>query len=370
MGESFFSRQWLGFQKGALRLPGLALMQATDWESFNQAVDRFAAPAQAVVYANVDRSFGIRVSGRGIRRKRTGLVPQPAIEGEWLGIEGPEKRFRSWVPADSKTAFLSSANQRLWKAGWGEHWSSDVRDQRIREFLGGPSELDRQQMRALQQDTRSRSMRSLLLWLAKHAVPASASQTALLDSWKKWEGFAEVEEATFAQALLARQLFVRALLSRVRKQFLPTSIQEVRYRWKLENAWQVRIWEASEVEPLAAFGLSSAELATWIVGEVEKKALTQYSVTNRWRKQHPFAHSVPVLGKFFQLEELPQKGFSGVVRTEEPLQGASTRLIWDMDAEDGGEWAFPVGQSGHVFSPFYQNFRKAWFAKSYLPARN
>jgi penicillin amidase len=162
MGESFFSRQWLGFQKGALRLPGLALMQATDWESFNQAVDRFAAPAQAVVYANVDRSFGIRVSGRGIRRKRTGLVPQPAIEGEWLGIEGPEKRFRSWVPADSKTAFLSSANQRLWKAGWGEHWSSDVRDQRIREFLGGPSELDRQQMRALQQDTRSRSMRSLL----------------------------------------------------------------------------------------------------------------------------------------------------------------------------------------------------------------
>lgn len=367
LGKAQYSRQWLGFKSGILRLP--ALYEATDWESFNMAADAFAAPAQAMVYAHQDGSLGVRVSGRGVRRKKSGLIPQPAIEGEWLAIEPPTDRRRLHLPAGPKPIFVSTANQRLWKRGFGEHWSADVRQERIASVLSSSGSLSREDMAKLQHDTHSRFLQTFLQWVGTHATPKTDKQKALLESWKSWDGVAATNEAVFAQAVLGRNLFASMLLGRVRRQFLPAAAHDVLYHWKMDGAWQLRLWEGNQGDPLTAFGVKSTELADWLLQEIEKQNPQSYSVANRWMKQHPFAKSIPILGSLFAVDEHPQVGFGGLVRVEKPTLGASTRIIFDMAAPDGGQWAFPVGQSGHVLSPYYKNFRKLWYAEKYLPVR-
>ncbi len=365
LGKLPYSRQWLGFTRGALRLP--AIYKATDWSSFNEQADAFAAPAQAIVYANVDGSMGVRVSGRGIKRRKTGLIPQRAVEGEWLGLESPASRPRIFVPPGRDKAFVSTANQRLWTSGWGEHWSTDVRQERIRSVLGQSRDLSRDDMRNLQLDTHSRFLKVFLAWISTQASGQSEKQKEILKGWSGWNGFAKGNERVFAQAILGRKLFTNLLLGRVRAHYLPEAAKEVAYRWKMEGAWQLRLWESSDTDPLLLFGLKSSDVANWILHEIETANPQGYSHENRWRSQHPFAKAIPWLGVFFELGERPQVGFGGVVRVERPTEGASMRAVFDLQGSDPGEWSFPVGQSGHIASPHYRNFRKAWFEETYLP---
>jgi penicillin G amidase len=369
LGDKFYSRQWLAFQPGILRLPITAMMTSKDWESFNHAMDSFKAPAQAILFAQKDGGIGLRVSGLGVQRKRTGLVPQTALEGEWKGLEPVSQRPRIFFPAGEKPQYLSSANQRLWTHGWGEHWSSDLRQDRIANLLENQKNPSLQTNTAFQLDTQSRYHHLLLKWIGKHASAKNDAQKLLLRQMEDWDGVAASNERLFAQALYAQGMLSSLALGRIRRAYLPASSQGLPYQWHVHNAWELRLITESDTDPWNALGLDTPEVAQWVLEQIEKRAgsLTTYSRANRWRAQHPFARAVPVLGWFFKVDEHPQVGFDGVVRVERPYASASMRLVWDLRSPDGGLWGFPVGQSGHVLSKYYKNFRQRWFDASYLP---
>jgi penicillin G amidase len=359
------SRQWLALKPGNLRIPTLALMRSKDWESFNNALDDFPLPAQAAVYGHKDGSIGLRVSGRGVKRKKSGLVVQLATDGEWLGMAPVAERPRVYIPAGKDAAYLSTANQRLWLSDYGHHWSSDLRQDRIRTVLSDGT-YTRKQMLKLQHDTQSRFSVQLLAWVRKHAKPKNPAQEKILSRWESWDGFVESSEKVFAEAIWARKLFSQVLIGRARFAFLPEAAKSIPYEWKIQTGWQLAAMEASGTE---VFGIQASDLATWILDEIEAADVhtSHFSNSNRWRAQHPFVKGIPWLGWLFAVDEMPQVGYDGVVRVERPKTGASTRVVWDLREADGGSWSFPVGASGHVLSKDYKSFRKLWADKSASP---
>ncbi len=368
LGEKLYSRQWLALQPGMLRLPILAMMQSEDWESFNHAVDGFAAPAQAIVFADTQGGIGLRVSGRGIRRTKSGLVAQKALDGEWRGFEPATMRPRVYIPPGAEPRFLSTANQRLWTKGFGDHWSSDMRQERIQTILGESQGKSRQGMEQLQHDTQSRFFKELLNWILANAPPENPAQEAIAKRWRSWDGKGESDQGAFSQAVFARGLLSGLLIGRVRRQLLPAQVKEVPYTWKLQNAWEQTLFRPGRESTLYAFGLEPKETAGWLFEQIEKKAAAPagYAEVNRWQAQHPLA-SVALIGRLFRVDEHPQIGYESLVRVERPTSGASTRMVWDMKQEDWGSWAFPVGQSGHFLSPHYTGFRRGWFEGKSLP---
>ncbi len=366
LGERLYSRQWLALHPGILRLPVLGIMQATDWDTFNRAVDDFSAPAQAILFADKEGAIGIRLSGRGIQRRKSGLTIQKAVEGEWKGLEPVSARPRLYIAAGNDARYLSTANQRLWVNGYGDHWSSDMRQDRIQTVLAQGKAHSREEMEHLQLDTHSRFFKELVTWIVANAAPSSATQEKIAARWQQWDGSAQSDPTAFSQAVFARGVLSGLLLGRVRRHLLPPAMKEVPYTWKLQNAWELAVLRADSA--LVAFGLEPAETAAWLFAQIEKKAPAPegYAYVNRWQAQHPFT-SVPLIGRLFAVDEHPQTGYEGLVRVERPTSGASTRLVWDMRSEDWGTWAFPVGQSGHVLSPYYTGFRREWFEGKSLP---
>ncbi len=367
LGDGYYSRQWSAFSAGMLRLPTVALMESWDWESFNRAVDEFPSPAQAIIFADAKGGLGIRVSGRDIKRRVSGLKPVAAEKGEWLGFEPASKRPRSYIPPGSESVYLTTANERTYVSTWGEHWSSDQRNDRIRALLSQSDSLTANDMLRIQLDTHSRFYLQLLGWIGTHSKPVTDGQKKLIENWKAWKGAGEGAEPVFAQAVFAETLLTGLVLDRVRGAFLPKEQKKVPYHWKLENAWLLSLME--NPSGFQALGMKPSEVASWILAYIEQHAPHPegYSEANRWKAQHPFARAIPVLGRLFAVDEHPQVGFYGVVRVERPLHGASLRLVWDLKGAESGSWIFPVGQSGHVFSPYYQNFRKRWFAGETIP---
>lgn len=359
LGEGIYSRQWLAFKPGMLRLPALAIMRARNWDDFNRAADDFRLPSQAVVFADRRGGIGVRLSGRSVKRRVTGLVVQPALQGEWLGIEPASQRPRKYLPAGTKPDFISTANQRLWVSSGGEHWSSDLRQDRIVTALSAP-DLTRADMERIQIDTQLRYFKVFADWLCRNAETKDIGENKILERWRAWDGDITSNEKTFAQIAFARGMLAQLVLGRVRAEFGLPAAKDLAYDWKLRTAWELSFFENSKTWEV--FGLSEKQTAQWLLKQVAVRAIDApgYSQVNRWKAQHPFVHGAPLIGRFFKVEEYPQPGFSGVVRVERPLSGATTRLVWDLHAKDGGSWIFPVGQSGHVASPRFKSLQAPW----------
>jgi penicillin amidase len=124
----------------------------------------------------------------------------------------------------------------------------------------------------------------------------------------------------------------------------------------------VELLQAPDDEGFAVFGLTGAEVARHLLDVlVEKDAgLVMHSVANRWRAQHPFVGRVPLIGRLFAVDEPLQWGAFDTVEAEQPTMGPSMRLVWDLRHPAESTWSFPVGQSGHVASPFYRNWQPLW----------
>ncbi len=263
-GDShYYSRQWLAFRTGNLRLPSAQLNRSTDWNSFNKALDEMRIPAQNTVYMDNQGNLGYRASGVGIKRKVSGMWVQPAGVGDWEGVESPDERPRLYLPADSKTpeapSFIATANQRIYSDGRPQYWSSSQREQRIRTALSLPKTFEREDMERLQRDTYSRFHKELLRWIATHSTPKEKIEENLLARWEKWDGYALDGADTFSEALLAEEMFRDRLLNRVREAFLSKEESSLTYHYWLENAWMVSVLETEK--GTLAFGVEENDLA-------------------------------------------------------------------------------------------------------------
>lgn len=356
-----YSRQWLPLKEGVLDFAS-RLNFATTWEEANAALDRMAVPAQNVLVMDRRGNLGYRASGTGVIRRVSGRRPQRALEGEWEGLLPRSTRPRLLFYAKTATLsadrsrFIATANQRIWVDEYGHRWADDLRHARIREVLASRDDFEREDMNALQLDTKSEYHRRLVTWVAAHAEPQNALERATAQRWKSWSGVAKEDPDVFTEALEVERLFMTFCLARVRRRFgVPA---ERPYYARLDSGWVLKVLGTKGA--IEVFGVKEADLAGAILRRVSKAKRAPYYVENRWQAQHLFAGKIPLVGGLFAVDEPYQYGWSGLVRVERPKFGASTRLVWDLSDPENSTWSLPVGQSGHVGSPHYADLQKDW----------
>jgi penicillin amidase len=364
------SRHWLGLEPGILQLPAAELNSARDWDSFNQAVDDFSIPSQNLVYADRKGNIGYRVSGRGIIRNKSARIPVPAGDPSWNGIAQPTERRRIFISEheQAESASIATANQRIWIDGLEHDWSSDDRANRIREVLAQRSDLSIKDMQALQHDTFSRMSLMLLNWIVRNLRQPPAEFDEYRARWAEWSGKIEEDPTSFAEAAFLEARLTNLMLSLIKRSFapdkdLPNYVHLNRRGWVLELL--------NNDDAVRAFGLEPDQLAIYLVEELmthpETVMLDNYAEMNRWRTQHPLAAKIPIVGRLFRIDEIPQLGSTHTVKVESPEMGASGRWVWSLTDPLRSVWSFPVGQSGHVASRHYRSFRKKWRSAEYIP---
>ncbi|MFO0722550.1 MAG: penicillin acylase family protein [Myxococcota bacterium] len=366
LGE--LSRQWLPLKPGMLRLPA-GLVSAKNAEELNAALDGMRAPAQNVVYADVEGNVGYRTSGTTIHRRISGRVPAFALDGEWLGIYPESTRPRRVITKSSTEAlphYIATANQRIWVDGGGHVWGDDGRHERIRRGLSGHPDLGTEDMEKLQLDTESRFHRELVRWTIEGAHPKTAAESAMVERLAKWNGVAADDPRSFTEALLMERSFSMILVGRVRKKILGQEAQGASYTHRLARAWMLAV--LASPSSTQVFGVDPAELKARLIQVAAAIPPGQlYTEENRWAAQHPFADTVPVLGSWFKISTPPQFGYRNLVRTEAPKFGASVRVVWKVGDLAGSRISLPIGQSGHIASPHFEDARADWFAGEYRP---
>lgn len=365
LGDRTYSRQWLALKEGFLRFP-IQFNRATSWDELNRGLDDMRAPAQNVLVVDRRGNVGYRTSGTGVIRKTRGDRPLPALEGEWLGYAPSSARPRILLaPAETSTRprFLATANQRIWVDDLGHHWAEDLRQERIRRALSSRADFSRQDMEQLQRDTESRYHRLLLGWVAERAAAKTDVERTILERWRRWSGVAIDDADTFTDALGVDRALNAVCLGRVKSRLFPTEGRALDYPHWLRTAWIITMLET----PGAArvFGLDEIELANHLlqvaVQRAEKHA-PPYFELNRWAAQHPYAGRLPLLGPLFKVDTPVQHGWRNLVRVEQPVYGASVRMVWDLTRPLESTWSLPVGQSGHIGSPHFHDLQDEWFA--------
>lgn len=264
---------------------------------------------------------------------------------------------------------LQTANERIWLDEYGDGWYADDRVERISRFLGASEAYTQADMERLHHDTEGRFRKLLLEWIGRKAAEGGKlddAGKALVATWKGWDGSSRSNTRAFTQSTLAEAELSSVLLARVKDAFLADDA-EVPYRWQLRRAWLLRLLEdqkAGESDPLKAFGLSGFELALHLVDHLVKAdpTLVLHPKANKWQAQHPFVGRVPLIGGLFAVAEPEQWGAADLIAAEQPTMGPSMRVLWNLREPWKSTWVFPVGQSGHVMSPYYKNWQKLWVA--------
>jgi penicillin amidase len=376
MGDVFFTRQWLPLRDGSVGLPTLRVNRARNWEEFNGALDRMVIPSQAIVFADRMGNIGMRASGIGIKKDVSTHQPVSALEGEWRGFSDITKQRRLFYKIDEmaeKPKYIANANAQIWTDDYVHRWDSDDRRERIDSVLGSQDDFTREDMEKLQRDTKSRYYRELIQWVAARAKPVTETEQMLMAQWQAWDGNAEADERVFSQALEIDRALMNVLIARIKNKFYGDKKDMPPYAFGRRRAWIVKMLTTEN--SFAAFGLEDQEVADflWYTAQEWQKKWTaeggktednpvMFPNVNRWLTQHPFARSIPLIGKLFKVLSYPQTGQKILVKAETPTSGPTVRLVFDLMRPTNSTWSFPIGQSGHIRSPHYRDQQKLWFS--------
>jgi penicillin amidase len=367
LGDGWYSRQWLPYLEGTVRLP-VKYNLAKSLEEIDAALDEFKAPAQNVLIVDKKKNIMYRASGTGIQRKIGGRRPQRALDGEWAGLEPssarPRMLFYPKQPNAEEPRYIATANERIWVDEYGHRWAEDLRKDRIRRVLSSRDDFTRADMEKLQLDTESRYHHLLLDWVRARVEAKDAEESAILERWAKWNGVAQEDPATFTEAVAVELGLLRMCLDRVKRELFDGKDRDLAYDHWMKSGWVIAMLEAEKGTEV--FGFEERDLARALL-EIARLPKKPYHEENRWAAQHPFVGRVPLIGDWFKVATEPQYGWRGVVRVEQPNYGASVRLVWNLDKPEDSTWMLTVGQSGHIRSPYYRDRQEDWFAGRFYP---
>lgn len=146
-------------------------MRAQNWDQFLAAMNRWGAPSENQVYADIDGNIGWKPGGLApIRPNHDGLLPVPG-DGryEWAGYYDMDQLpveanpARGWIATANHMNI--PANNPVPAAKLGMEWVPRWRFERIREMLDRPEKKTLQDMVALQTDYLSIPARKIVLLL-------------------------------------------------------------------------------------------------------------------------------------------------------------------------------------------------------------
>ena len=361
--------QWTVYDPRASHIPFFAVDSAKNWQDFEAAFSQFGAPAQNVVYADVDGHIGYQATGLvPIRATGDGSVPVPGDDDshEWTGYV-PYDQLPSVY--DPPSGMIATANGRVTPDGYlyplSIEWMSPFRTQRIYKLLNAGKKFTPPDMLAIQTDivsTFDRFCAERFVYAVDHTSKASPRAKSAADLMRTWDGTMDTDSAAATIAVFSRDKLEELLLQ-------PKLGDEwKKYKWFMSPVWLENVLTHQPPRWLPANYSSYDELLTAAVeAAVNDASATRVLAMWKWGRvhrvdiKHPFWSHFPILKKGAGTGSLPLSGNEETVKQVGPHFGPSERLTVDFADLDHTTLDIVNGESGNIFDGHYNDQWDAYY---------
>ena len=369
-----------------VRSPFFALNSARNWEDFRHAFSELDAPAQNVVYADVDGNIGYQATGKiPIRAAGDGSLPENGSDNahEWVGYVPFEKLPSVFNPT---SGIIATANSRITPDGYryslSTEWEAPWRTARIYRVLGSGKKFSAADMLALQTDAYSeldRFFAERFVYALDHAKNPSVRAKAAAEILRQWDGRMIEDSAAPTIAVRARQELARLLLEpklgAVPKdpEQIETTLNWMSYSWMMSTVWLENVVEHQPKrwlpEAYANFDELLVAAISAAVSPNPAKSADALPDLNSWKWanfnpveiQHPIFGRIPILRRWSGPGLQPQSGSEFTVKAVSRSQGPSERMTVDLANLDQSTLNLVTGEAGNFLSSYYMNQWKAWY---------
>lgn len=364
------SLKWAAYDSQGLTFPFGEVNAARNWEEFRRAFSHLRAPAQNVVYADVDGHIGYQATGAiPIRARGDGSLPTVGSTEayEWTGYVPFDELPRVFNPP---SGILATANGRItpdnYRRVLSNEWGSPYRTERIYKLLESKSKLSVADMLEFQNDIYS----DLDLWCAKKFSAsvngnkgASPRARQAAETMRAWDGRFTKDSVAATLVNVTRRHVMRILLEAKLGPELA-----VDYTWYSSTVALENFLTNESREWLPANYSSYNEV---MAAAVEKAVTDPYSPKElkEWKRgstyplelQHPVLGEVPLLRRWTGPGAVEQSGSSITVKQVGRRFGPSQRMTVDLSDLDNSTHNIVTGQSGHLMSPHYMDQWPLWY---------
>jgi penicillin amidase len=291
--------------------PFLEVDSAQNWEQFRHAFSKFDAPAQNVVYADVDGNIGYQATGKiPIRASGDGSLPENGADNdhEWAGYIPFDKLPSVFNPP---SGILATANSRVTPSGYpysiSTEWEAPWRSARIYRVLESGRRFSAADMLSLQLDVYSefdRFSAERFAHAVDHAEDSSPRVRQAADIMRQWAGRMTADSAAPTIETRARMELIRLLLE-PKLGPLPKNPEEAKttlnwksYHWFMQSVWLENVLRDEPERWLPDTYSSYNELlAAAVEAAVNTPEAPKDLDSWRWGNFNPAEIQNPVLGR-------------------------------------------------------------------------
>ncbi len=364
-----------------IRNPFFEVDSAQNWQEFRHAFSQFDAPAQNVVYADVDGNIGYQATGKiPIRASGDGSLPENGSDNahEWTGYIPFEKLPSIFNPP---SGILATANSRITPDGYpysiSTEWEAPWRSDRIYRVLSSGKKFAPADMLALQTDIFSEADRFFaerFVYAVDHAKNPSARAKSAVDIMRQWDGRMTADSAAPTLAVRTREQLTRLLLEPKlgpapdNPHPAEAALSWKSYHWAMKPNWLENVVQHQPPRWLPATYPSYDELLTAAVEAVVSGPNTPPDLNSwKWGLQNPVEIQNPILGRIPLLQRWTgpglrsQSGSGYTVKASTRDLGPSERITVDLSNLDGSTLNLVTGEAGNFLSPYYMDQWGAWY---------
>ncbi len=376
------------FQPGDHSADGVYQMNhAGDTQGFIEAIRRFHAPQQNMMFADTNGTIGYYAPGRvPIRKAGDGTVPVPGWSGDY--------DWTVWIPFDElprdiapASGVLVNANNKMVDKGYpymiSAHWYDAYRARRINQLITAGNRTTLAKTEGLQQDIVSLMAREMIPLLIARTEPRTDRHRQILAMLRAWDG---VMDRRLAEPLLF-SLWMEKLKDRILADDLGDLYPEMggtRAEVLRNILTQYPEWcddtrtpekETCEQQVNGAF----SEVMIWLDAHDIKDFANL-----RWGDYHKATFANLLFGNipYFSAVGRTRLSSSGDNYTinrgsfssstaRQPFRhfhGASLRAIYDFSDLSHSKFALAGGQSGQLASRNYGDLLESWRDGAYFEA--
>jgi penicillin amidase len=347
--------------------------RARDWKEFNDALRKFTAPTQNIVYADIDGHIGYHVAGVvPIRRSGDGSVPYDGStnEGDWINFIPIDKLPTLYDPP---SGIIVTANQRIVGSDYPyfltHSWAQPYRARRILDLLTRTPKLSTDDFRRIQGDVYSIGnvlfAREIARALRPRPTPADTKLSEFVESLDGWNGLVNADSHIAPLLWQMRIAFRSRVLTAALGDDLVKSFQWGNFDLTIDRliTEQPKDWLPKEFSSYADLLLACYQDARTTlsknIGTDESKWTWGEMVKVRF--PHPLA-GAPLVGLQFTIPPFPQNGTGGLAATPNVGGSVSMRLIADTSDWDKTQHGIALGESGIPSSPHWNDQLADWRA--------
>ena len=346
-------------------------MRAENFREFVGALNRWGAPSENQVYADVDGNIGYKPAGRFPKRDNwDGLMPVPG-DGryEWDGFFDMDVLPEEYNP---KRGFSGTANAMSLPEDYpigrykvGFEWSAPWRYKRLWEYLDTPEPHSMEDSLALQRDYHSVLARRALALLPDIAETNPDTGGLLLASWD------HRLEADSPAAALWNVWYYRHLNPALGQTLVGES-QAPKGALSTQSSLALLATAQGQAQAVSSLRAAWAE-TTQLLGD--KPANWRWGDLHQMVFSHPLLErATPAMAKNMAIKAYPRGGSANTTNNTgfDPANfrvrsGASFRMVVDVGNWDDARMTNAPGQSGDPRSPFYDNLLENWATEGHVP---